>query len=160
MRYNRTSLAYNIDEYSEVDTLVDEAKKSVRSTKKKKSSKLFIFICAVYMVSIIASLLVKTATITEQKAELTAIKNEYNEIVNLNKKLEVDINSRIDLRKVEEIAIAQLNMNRPKKSQTVYINTQPDDYGEVVADNANRKNDENIFASLVKTLNGYFAYSN
>ena len=158
MRYNRTSLAYKVEEYSEVDTLIEEAKKE--NTKKNKSSALFIFICAVYMVSIIASLLVKTATITEQKAELTAIKSEYNEIVNINKKLEVDINSQIDLRKVEEIAIAKLNMNQPKKSQIVYITTEPRDYGEVIAENNSRRKNENIFASLIKSLNGYFAYSN
>lgn len=158
MRYNRTSLAYKIEEYSEVDTLIEEAKKE--NTKKNKHSALFIFICAVYMVSIIASLLVKTATITEQKAELTAIKSEYNEILNINKKLEVDINSQIDLRKVEEIAIAQLNMNQPKKSQIVYITTEPKDYGEVLAENNKQRKNENIFASLIKSLNGYFAYSN
>lgn len=158
MRYNRTSLAYKVEEYSEVDTLIKEAKKE--NTKKNKNSALFIFICAVYMISIIASLLVKTATITEQKAELTAIKSEYNEILNINKKLEVDINSQIDLRKVEEIAIAQLNMNQPKKSQIVYITTEPRDYGEVLAGNNNQRKNENIFASLIKSLNGYFAYSN
>ena len=158
MRYNRTSLAYKVEEYSEVDTLVKEAKKD--NSKKNKNTALFVFICAVYMVSIIASLLVKTATITEKKAELTAIKSEYNEILNANKKLEVDINSQIDLRKVEEIAIAQLNMNQPKKSQIVYITTEPKDYGEVVAKNNSERKNENIFASLIKSLNGYFAYSN
>lgn len=158
MRYNRTSLAYKVEEYSEVDTLVNEAKKN--NTKKNKNSTLFVFICAVYMVSIIASLLFKTAVITEQRAELTAIKNEYNDILNINKKLEVDINSQIDLRKVEEIAIAQLNMNQPKKSQIVYIATEPKDYAEVAMENINRKDNKNIFASLIKSLNGYFAYSN
>lgn len=158
MRYNRTSLAYKVEEYSEVDTLVKEAKKE--NTKKNKNSTLFMFICIVYMISIVASLLIKTANITEQRAELTAIKSEYNEILNINKKMEVDINSQIDLRKVEEIAIARLNMNQPKKSQIVYITTEPKDYGEVMAEETGKRKDGNIFASLIKSLNGYFAYSN
>ena len=158
MRYNRTSLAYKVEEFSEVDTLVNEAKKE--NPKKNKNSILVIFICAIYLASITASLLYKTATITEKQAELMNIKNEYNEILNANKKMEVDINSRIDLRKVEEIAIAQLGMNQPKKSQIVYIATEPRDYGEVIAENAGRKQNGNIFASLIKSLNGYFAYSN
>ena len=158
MRYNRTSLAYSIDEHSIVDDLVSEAKKS--TVKKKKNSKLFAFICVVYVVSAIASLLIKTANINEQKIALTQIKNEYNEILNENKKLEVTINSQIDLRKVEEIAIAQLGMNKPKKSQTVYVITEPKDYGEVFLDDSKGNSGENIFASIVKSLNGIFAYSN
>lgn len=158
MRYNRTSLAYDINEYSEVDELVSEAKKS--NVKKKKNTKLFTFICAVYVISMIALLLIKTANINEQKSALTQIQNEYNEIVNENKRLEVSINSQIDLRKVEEIAIAQLGMNKPKQSQTVYVSTEPKDYGEVFADSKADKSSGNIFASLVKSLNGIFSYSN
>ena len=158
MRYNKTSLAYNIDEHSEVDELINEAKKS--SVSKNKNSKLYLFVCAVYVICMIASLLIKTANINEQKAELTSIQNQYNEILNENKKLEVNINAQIDLRKVEEIAIAQLGMNRPKKSQTVYVSTQPKDYGEVFIDNSPKNSGGNIFAALVKSLNSFFAYSN
>lgn len=158
MRYNRTSLAYKVDEFNEVDNLIKEAKK--QNTQNKKSSAFFVAICAFYMIAIIATLLIKTATITEQKAELTAIKNEYSAMVNSNKKLEVDINSQIDLRKVEEIAIAKLNMNQPKKNQIIYVSTEPKDYGEVKSQNVNSKKDKNIFASLIKALNGYYEYSN
>ena len=158
MRYNRTSLAYDIDEHSIVDDLVSEAKKE--TPVKKKNNRLFAFVCVVYVVAMIASLLVKTANINEQKTALTNIKNEYNNILNENKKLEVTINSQIDLRKVEEIAIAQLGMNKPKQSQTVYLSTEPKDYGEVFIDSSKEKAGGNIFASLVKSLNGIFTYSN
>ena len=50
MRYNSTSLAYKVEEYSEVDTLVKEAKKD--NTKKNKNSALFMFICIVYMICV------------------------------------------------------------------------------------------------------------
>ena len=159
MRYNRTSLAYKVEEIDEVDTLINEAKKS-NTARKSKNSILFVFICAVYLFAITTSLLVKTASVNEQKSELTAIKNEYNELVNVNKKLEVNINSQIDLRKVEEIAIAKLNMNQPKKSQIVYITTEPKDYGEVFLKESSGRENENIFAALIKSLNGYYEYSN
>ena len=159
MRYNGTSLAYKVDEYNEVDNLVNEVKKE-NTLNKKKTSPLFVILCAFYIVAIVSTLLVKTAITTERRAELTAIKNEYSEIVNNNKKMEVDINSQIDLRKVEDIAIAKLNMNQPRKNQIVYISTEPKDYGEVKAENGNEKKNQNIFASLIKTLNGYYEYSN
>ena len=157
MRYNRTSLAYDVDEFTAVDELVTEAKKTVPS--KKKNSKLFAFVCVVYVVAMIASLLIKTANINEQKTALTKVKNEYNNVLNENKKLEVTINSQIDLRKVEEIAIAQLGMNKPKKSQVVYVTTEPKDYGEVFAENNTDKNNDGLVASIVKSLSGIFTYS-
>ena len=157
MRYNSTSLAYNIEEYNEVDELVSEARKT--GVKTKKVSGLFLLVCAIYVVSMVSSLLIKTANINEQKNELNAIQAQYNEILNENKKLEVAINSQIDLRKVEEIAIAQLGMNKPKKSQTVYVNTEPKDYGEVLAAQANNDEGSNVIALLVKTLGGIFVYS-
>ena len=159
MRYNRTSLAYKIEETDEVDTLINEAKK-MNTGKKSKNSLFLVFICAVYLFAITASLLIKTASVNEQKSELIAIKNEYNELVNVNKKLEVNINAQIDLRKVEEIAIARLNMNQPKKSQIVYITTEPKDYGEVFSKESAGRESENIFATLIKSLNGYYEYSN
>ena len=158
MKYNRTSLAYNIEEYTEVDELVNEARKTTAG--KNKKTKLLVFICAVYVISMIASLLFKTADINEQKDALIKLQASYNEILNENKKLEVSINSQIDLRKVEEIAIAQLGMNKPKKSQTVYISTEPKDYGEVFLNNSESESKGNILASILKSLKGIFAYSN
>ena len=153
----RTKLAYQIEEHDEVENLVNEIKKG--SVKKKKSG-MFAFICAVYIVAIVASLLFKTVEINEQKIALNDMKTEYNELCSYNKKLEVDINSKIDLRKVEEIAIAQLDMNQPKKSQIVYINTEPKDYGIVFDTSEGKTDNSNIVASLIRTINGYYAYSN
>ncbi len=157
MRSNRTSLSYQVEEHDEVESLVNEIRKDA---KKKKKSGMFAFVCAVYIVAIVASLLFKTVEINEQKINLNNMKSEYNELCAYNKKLEVDINSKIDLRKVEEIAIAQLDMNQPKKSQIVYINTEPKDYGVVFGEESEYKDNSNILASLIKSLNGYYAYSN
>ncbi len=157
MKRNRTSLSYQVEEHDEVETLVNDIKKN---SKKRKNSGLFAFMCAVYIVAIIASLLFKTVEINEQKIELNNLKSDYNELCAYNKKLEVDINSKIDLRKVEEIAIAQLDMNQPKKSQIVYINTEPKDYGVVFDEQSGNPDSSSILASLIRSLNGYYAYSN
>ena len=53
MKYNSTSLAYKVDEYSEVDSLVSEAKK-VNTEKSKKTSPFFAVMCAFYIVAIVS----------------------------------------------------------------------------------------------------------
>ena len=161
MKRSERSLSFNIEEYDEVENLVKEIKKESRDKKNRKKSGIFAFMCAVYVVAIVASLLFKTVDINEQKIGLNELKKEYNELCSYNKKLEVDINSKIDLRKVEEIAIAQLDMNQPKKSQIVYISTEPKDYGVVVGgEDSNSDKSGGVLASLIRSLNGYYAYSN
>ena len=156
MYYNNTNLAYELEEES---FSYESEEKAVRPAKKNKLSGLLLFICAVYVVASITSLLFKTASVNEEKAELNKLKNQYEEILNENKKLEVAINSKVDLRKVEDIAIAELNMNKPKNSQIVYVNTSPMDYGEVV-EPATKSGSQGVFGSLIKTFTGIFAYSN
>lgn len=156
MYYNNTNLAY---ELKEENYSYEEKAQAVKPVKKNKLSGLLIFICAVYVIASITSLLFKTASVNEQKAELNKIKAEYEEVLNENKKLEVSINSKVDLRKVEDIAIAELNMNKPKNSQIVYVNTNPLDYGEVVIPEE-KSGSYGVFGSLIKTFTGIFAYSN
>ena len=156
MYYNNTNLAYELEEEK---ISYESERTAVRPAKKKKNSGLLIFICVVYVVASITSLLFKTASVNEEKAELNRIKNEYEEVLNENKKLEVAINSKVDLRKVEDIAIAELNMNKPKNSQIVYVNTNPMDYGEVIVP-VEKEVSRGVFGSLIKTFTGIFAYSN
>lgn len=157
MQYNETSLAYEI-EYGNEESVREEP---VRKTKKKNRSGLLLFICAVYVIASIGSLLFKTANVNEKKNELETIKKQYEEVLNENKKIEVGLNSRIDLRKVEDIAIAKLDMNKPKYNQIVYVNTNPNDYGEVIeAEKETEKESQGIFGSIIKTFTGIFAYSN
>ena len=164
MQYNRTNLAYEIEISGEemrsenTESRISETKKA---KKKKSYSGFLLFICSVYIIGSIASLLFKTATVNEKKNELESIKKQYEEVLNENKKIEVELNSEVDLRKVEDIAIARLDMNKPKSSQIVYVNTNPNDYGEVVEPDEDAvKENRGIFGSIIKTFTGIFAYSN
>ncbi len=95
---------------------------------------LFFIVAAVILLS-------KNVQVTEQKNKVSDLKKEYNAIVHENKKKEIEINQKIDLKKVEEIAISNYNMNRAKKSQIVYINVEQEDYAVIngVTDSDNEK---------------------
>ena len=156
MYYNNSNLAYEI-EFNSPEEIRES--KPAKKTRKQPSSALLLFICAVYVISSITSLLFKTADVNESKNELNRIKNQYEEILNENKKLEVSINSEIDLRKVESVAIAELNMNKPKNSQIVYLSTHPLGYGEVINEE-DKQEKPGFFANVIKSFTGIFAYSN
>ncbi len=99
-------------------------------------------------------LLSKNAQVTEQKNKVADLKKEYNTLVHENKKAEIEINQKIDLKTVEEIAISNYNMNRAKKSQVVYIDVQQEDYavinGDVDAEEEKNSSTSSLVAYLQK----------
>jgi len=158
VNYSNSNLAY---EY-EFETEVKERKRAEATAGKKTKpvSGFVLLVCVVYVITSIASLLFKTAAVNESKTELNSVKTQYEDILNENKKLEVAINTEIDLRKVESVAIAELDMNKPKNSQVVYVNTNPMDYGEIIEEEAEETKTEGLIASAIKSFTGIFAYSN
>lgn len=157
MYYNNSSLAFDYRE-----NIVTKEDKKVRTsvrTKKKNSLRRYLFFAAFYTIILCGSLLIRTVHIAEKSEQLSVLKEEYNVMINENKQLEVDINTQIDLKKVEEIAIAKLNMNTPLKNQIIYINTAPRDYGEVIAPVTEEKNSSGGIMAMIKAFTGKFAYS-
>lgn len=75
------------------------------------------------------SLIFHNAQMTEQSKKNVALKAQYAELYSANKKKEVEINQKIDLKTVEELAIASYGMNRARGEQVVYINVPDQDYG-------------------------------
>jgi len=75
------------------------------------------------------SLTFQNAGITEQSKKNAALKAQYAELYSANKKKEVEINQMMDLKTVEELAIASYGMNRARSEQIVYIDVPEQDYG-------------------------------
>lgn len=157
MYYSKSNLAYDLK--TEVEERAEKTPARASRKKTKSVSGLVIFVCAVYIIASITTLLFKTADVNESKAELNMVKKQYEDILNENKKLEVAINTEIDLRKVESVAIAELDMNKPKNSQVVYVNTNPNDYGEIIAEEPEVKKG-GFITTAIKSFTGIFAYSN
>lgn len=64
----------------------------------------------------------------EEKQKLLA------DTVAANQKTQLEIDSALDLKKVEEIATTELGMQRPEKYQTVYVSLNQGDYVETTKD--------------------------
>ena len=90
---------------------------------------------------------------TEQQKKVTQLNSEYSRLVSENKKAEVAINQKIDLKAVEELAISNYGMNRAKKSQIVYIDVLAEDYGILSSQKENKDNEKDK-----KLLSGLMAY--
>lgn len=122
----------------------------------KKGQKVFGLKClAVAAVFLVGSLflLTKNMQVTRQKKKVSQLNSEYTRLLSDNKKAQVDINKKIDLKTVEELAISNYGMNRAKKSQIVYIDVSAEDYGVI-----NSGEEEESEKSEKKFLSGLMAY--
>ncbi len=158
MKYNRTNLAYSTEEF-EQDTVASQ--RGAKKQPKKTNTYRFFILCALYLLAIACAPILKSTQVALAKQQLSMEKAAYNELLNENKRLEVSINSEVDLRKVEDIALSRLGMNKPLSSQIVYVDTNATHYGEVVnAVDPSSEQQETVWGSFVKSFMGMFAFSN
>ena len=101
------------------------------------------------------SLVLSNVQITEQSKKNASLKAEYAELYSANKKKEIEINQKIDLKTVEELAIASYNMNRARSEQIVYIDVKGQDYG--VMAKATPQEEESS-SDKIHVQNGLVAY--
>ena len=95
-------------------------------------------------VFIIAGILVyRYVLINELNMTANKLKSEYNNIVAENQAIQSEIDSAIDLKKLQEIATTRLGMVRPDSDQIFCVETEISNYGEKV-DKKKSKNNEGL----------------
>ena len=138
MRYDG-NLAYDLsfEEHSaQLENKVKEQKIKARKTAKAESIKnhkivaccaLVFALCAGFMIS-------RNVTAYESQNEVKKLQKELNGLKEYSSQKAFELDKSVDLESVEEIAKNKLNMVRPEKYQTVYVNIKQDDVTEVTAD--------------------------
>lgn len=100
-----------------------------KQAKEKRLNHLKVAIVIAFFIIGGISLILQNVQITEQSNKNAKLKAQYAELYSSNKKKEIEINQKIDLKTVEELAVASYNMNRARKEQIVYIEVKGQDYG-------------------------------
>lgn len=138
MRYDG-NLAYDLrleERSAQTEAKVREQKRQIKSKAKAKSVKqhkiiaccaLAIALCAGFMIS-------RNVTAYETQNEVKELQKELNGLKEYSSQKSFELDKSLDLESVEETAKNKLNMVRPEKYQTVYVNIKQDDVTEVTAD--------------------------
>lgn len=152
MRYDG-NLAYNLsfEEHSaQLENKVREEKIKAKKTARAISVKnhkiiaccaLVFALCAGFMIS-------RNVTAYESQNEVKELQKELNGLKEYSSQKSFELDKSVDLESVEEIAKNKLNMVRPEKYQTVYVNIRQDDVTEVTADQV--EGIKNIFGIFEK----------
>lgn len=138
------------DVYEE-NTVLKE-KKRYKSNRKVKFrlvlSILFIFFAGL-------TVMYRFAVITQLSYDLNRMEQQYNTLRNENSILRVQVETNTDLGEIKEIAETRLGMQKPDKSQIVYIKVPRNDYTVVL--NTTEKaggEDDNFFKTFTKRIAG------
>lgn len=144
-RYIHGSLAEKLEYNVYEENKVLKAKKTQKSYNKLKMKA----IRSLFVIFIFAGILVfRYALITELNYKIDSKTKEYNTVRDLNTRLNVNIESKMNLNKIRERAEARLGMQKPDKYQIVYVNVPKKDFS-VKADSDKENNDSGIISSLM-----------
>lgn len=128
----------------------------MQKTKRKKIrfGGTFITVLAVLvMFSLMAYKIYCDASYNEKAAKLSALDEEYEELLNREKQLNISLAAKADLRLVEDIAVNQLGMSKLEQHQIEYVSLDSADKAVVI------ENDDNgVFADLFKNFSVVWEY--
>ena len=115
------------DVYEENTVL--KAKKRYKNNRKIKL-KLVLSIVMVLFAGL--TVMYRFAAITQLSYTINQSESYYNELRNENSILKVQIETKTDLTDIKEVAENRLSMQKPDKSQIIYINVPRNDYTVVM----------------------------
>lgn len=138
-------------------------KPAVRQKKKAvirpKARLNFKFIFLVLLVSVSAYFMIsKNVMVYETEQEIQSLEKQLAGLESYTSQKVFELEQSVDLTTVEEIATTRLNMQRPEKYQTVYVNIKQDDVTAVNASQVEgvKNSVSNAAGSLKRNIVGIF----
>lgn len=138
-----TAKVFEYDVYEQNTVL--KAKKQYKNNRKVKSrvvlSILFVFIAGLFVTY-------RFALITELSYNINECEKQYSKLRNENSLIKLSMEKNTDLAKIRELAELRLGMQKPDKSQLVYINVEKCDYS-VIYDTYGKQDVKNGILNLI-----------
>mgnify|MGYP003378673356 CR=1 FL=1 len=126
--------------------------------KKKNSFRLLDIVLVIAAIGLMLGLVISSVQLNDITREIRICKEDIEELKSDEKKLEVEMEKKLNLRNIEETAKNELGLSKIEKSQIHYLSIVSDDKIEL----ANKEKDEsavgNALSSLVKSFNILLEY--
>ncbi len=127
----------------------------LKSRKKKKSNNKVKLkaVCAVALVFAFGmTAMYRYAALTELNYSINSTYREYNELKKENSRLRMEVDSSMDLRKLQDLAETRLQMKKPDEFQTIHLAVPKSDI-TIVAEQYSDKNEEiSRFGAIINKL--------
>ena len=140
MPYNN-NLAYDLD----FEAIAAKREKKVKDQKRETKAKAKLkrvrlqrtIVCCISIFALCAGFMIsRNVSAYESKRNVAKLQKELNSLKEYSSQKAFELDKSIDREAVEREAKTRLNMVRPEKYQTVYVNIKQDDVTEVTANEA------------------------
>lgn len=133
-------------------TNVTPKKKTKAKKQVKRQAKIMGYVAIGFI--ILFAISYRNSLINENFAQIKSLKAELAAIQKENEQLEVNIESNLNLKTVEQSAQEMLGMQKLNNSQKVYINLPKQDYIEPASEEIIKNNQKNWFQKIVSMFTG------
>ena len=90
--------------------------------------------CAIVLALCAGLMISRNVAVYESRKNVEDLQKELNSLKEYSSQKAFEIDQNLDLESIEQAARENLNMVKPEKYQTVYVNIKQDDVTEVTAD--------------------------
>ncbi len=129
--------------------------KKSKKEKQKKKEHVKTVGCLFVAFSILFAISYRNSVIDENFKQVQDLKQELATIQKENEQLEVNIESSLNLKNIEEAAKTNLGMAKLDSSKTKYINLQREDYVEPATEEVVAKKETNWFEEILNWINSF-----
>lgn len=154
------NLAYDFSSYVEeyVESKPKIISKKTVKAKKSKLNPVSIFLVVALVGGITSGLVYNNVVLNELGNEITQMSNELDELNSENTRLNVDLETKTSLRKIEEYATNELGLQRANNNQIEYVRVEQENKIETTQDEENIMDKIiNIINSIIDAIKGMFS---
>lgn len=148
--YGRKSKKYPKKSTAKKSITVKKQTAKKTQANKKQHAKVVVYVLAIFGMFFIISY--RNSTIAEDFSKIKLLKSDLAQIEKENEQLKVNIESNLNLKKVEETASATLGMQKLNNDQTVYISMPMEDYIESASEKVVKAQEGNWFMNLINDI--------
>ncbi|MBR4949416.1 MAG: hypothetical protein IKZ25_01440 [Clostridia bacterium] len=126
--------------------------------KKQNSFTTFDVLLCILAVIMMLGLVISSVQLSDVSKEIRICKNQIEELQSDEKKLEVEMEKKLNLRNIEEIAKNELGLSKIEKSQIHYLSIVSDDKIQLSNNDNSESTVGNALSSLVRSFNILLEY--
>lgn len=136
-----------------VQTKKTTSKKQIRVKKEEKNIKIRIVMYIVIAFAVLFAISYRTSMIAEEFNNIKSMKAELASIEKENEQLKANIESSLNLNKIEKTASENFGMSKLDNGRTVYINIQKQDYVQSATEEVVKNEDNNWLNKITNWIN-------
>ncbi len=122
-------VAHRSDKRTEVTSIVDRRRKAELRRGFLKG-----VVISASVIAMLVGIVSSYTELTELTSESSKLKNQNEQLLNDQKRMQAELDMRTNLKDIEEIATSELYMHKVEQDQIIYVDLTSEDTGNVIED--------------------------